>query len=217
MIKSDYLPSGFLQPLQDYLRQRALPAQDLLHELDACLESPNVPSERFCELLEAVWQTAPVSALGIRLGLATHPGQFGVVGYLVSYCGTLGQALARYYRYQRLLQQGLDSRGELKDGVLYMRWTQAVAKTPLATEFSIAVFVSLCQALIGRAITPVRAGLPFARPANADVYQALLGCPVEFDRPAIELAIPEYLLAPADSRQGPVPAGPARKAGPGAA
>lgn len=195
MIKSDYLPSGFLQPLQDYLRQRALPAQDLLHELDACLESPNVPSERFCELLDAVWHAAPVSALGIRLGLATHPGQFGVVGYLVSYCGTLGQALARYYRYQRLLQQGLDSRGELKDGVLYMRWTQAVAKTPLATEFSIAVFVSLCQALIGRAITPVRAGLPFARPANADVYQALLGCPVEFDRPAIELAIPEYLLA----------------------
>lgn len=195
MSKPDYLPSGFIHTLQDYVAERALPAAALRSEMSQCLESPSVAAQKFCELLAGVWEHDPVSALGIRLGLAAKPGYFGVVGYMVSYCGTLGQALARYHRYQRLLQHGLVSRAELKEGALCMRWTQSVANTPLASEFSLAVFVSLCQALIGRAITPIRAGLPFPKPQDVGMYQALLGCPVDFDCSAIELTIPAHLLA----------------------
>jgi AraC-like DNA-binding protein len=195
MSKNDYIPSGFIETLQTYVRERDLPAAGLMGELNAQLESPSVSAWQFCELLDAVWQLDPVNALGVRLGLSAQPSQFGVVGYMVSSCGTLGQALARYHRYQGLLQAGLTSRAWLKDGVLYMRWTQAVANTPLASEFSLAVFVSLCQALIGRPITPLRAGLPFPRPDDFGVYPVLLGCPVDFDCNAIELALPAHLLA----------------------
>jgi len=195
MSTPDLLPSGFLQTLQNYVCERELPAPALLNELDQHLQSPTVPAHKFCELLGSVWQQDPVSALGVRLGLAAQPNDFGVVGYMVSYCGTLGQALARYHRYHQLLQRGLMSRAELKDGVLHMRWTQAVANTPLACEFSLAAFVSLCQALIGRAVTPIRAGLPFPKPQDVGIYQALLGCTVDFDCNDIELAIPARLLA----------------------
>lgn len=195
MSKTDLIPSGFIETLQGYVRERGLPADALLTELDAALESPSVSAQQFCDLLESVWQLDPVDALGIRLGLAAQPRQFGVVGYMVSSCGTLGQALARYHRYQALLQGGLSSRAWQKENVLYMRWTQAVANTSLATEFSLAVFVSLCQALVGRPITPLRAGLPFTRPADTGVYQALLGCPVDFACSGIELALPAHLLA----------------------
>ncbi|SDR73315.1 AraC-type DNA-binding protein [Halopseudomonas sabulinigri] len=195
MSTPDLLPSGFLRTLQNYVRERELLAPALLDELDQYLQSPTVPAYKFCELIAAVREQNPVSALGIRLGLATQPNDFGVVGYMVSYCGTLGQALARYHRYHRLLQRGLVSRTELKDGVLHMRWRQAVANTPLACEFSLAAFVSLCQALIGRAVTPIRAGLPFPKPDDLGIYQALLGCSVDFDCDDIELAIPAHLLA----------------------
>lgn len=195
MSKNDFIPSGFIETLQAYVRERGLAATGLVIEMGTELESPGVGALRFCQLLEAVRQLDPVPALGVRLGLSAQPSQFGVVGYMVSSCGTLGQALARYHRYQGLLQAGLSSRASLQDGVLRMRWTQAVANTPLASEFSLAVFVSLCQALIGRAITPLRAGLPFARPLDAGVYQVLLGCSVEFDRGAIELDIPAHLMA----------------------
>lgn len=195
MSKTDYIPSGFIETLQGYVRERGLPAPVLLDEMDLELESPSVSALRFCELLELVRQLDPVNALGVRLGLAVKPSQFGVVGYMVSSCGTLGQALARYHRYQGLLQAGLSSRAWLKDGVLFMRWTQSVANTPLASEFSLAVFVSLCQALVGRPIMPLRAGLPFPRPEDAGVYAVLLGCPVDFDCSAIELALPAHLLA----------------------
>ena len=174
-----------------------------MDRLDAVLETPSVSALQFCELLDSVLQLDPLQALGIRLGLAAEPRQFGVVGYMVSSCGTLGQALARYDRYHGLLQEGLISRAWLKDGVLHMRWNQAVANTPLATEFSLAVFVALCQALIGRPVTPVRAGLPFARPHDTNVYQALLGCPVDFDCSAIELALPAHLLAAPVSSKDP--------------
>lgn len=195
MSKTDCIPSGFIEPLQNYLRERDSGASSLLDEMGVELESPSVSAERFCALLESVWERDPVSALGIRLGLASQPSQFGVVGYMVSSCGTLGQALARYHRYQGLLQRGLTSRALLKDGALEMRWTQAVANTPLATEFSLAVFVSLCQTLIGRPFTPIRAGLPFPRPPDVGVYQVLLGCPVDFGCSAIALTIPAHLLA----------------------
>lgn len=195
MTKTDVIPSGFMETLQNYVRERGLAAPALMDSLNTGLESPSVSALQFCELLESVRQLDPVQALGIRLGLAAEPRQFGVVGYMVSSCGTLGQALARYDRYHGLLQEGLRSRAWLKDGVLHMRWTQAVANTPLATEFSLAVFVALCQTLIGRPVTPVRAGLPFARPQDTNVYQALLGCPVDFNCNAIELALPAHLLA----------------------
>ncbi|GGD07725.1 AraC family transcriptional regulator [Halopseudomonas salina] len=195
MSKTDYIPSGFIETLQVYVRERGLPAPVLLDEMSLELESPSVSALRFCDLLESVRQLDPVNALGVRLGLAVRPSQFGVVGYMVSSCGTLGQALARYHRYQGLLQAGLSSRAWLKDGVLFMRWTQSVANTPLASEFSLAVFVSLCQALVGRPITPLRAGLPFSRPEDAAVYPVLLGCPVDFDCNAIELVLPAHLLA----------------------
>ncbi|MFN3580368.1 MAG: AraC family transcriptional regulator ligand-binding domain-containing protein [Pseudomonas sp.] len=195
MIKNDYIPSGFVETLQNYVHERDLSAPELLREIATELESPSVSAQRFCELLDSVWQCDPVPALGVRLGLSGQPRQFGVVGYMVSSCGDLGQALTRYHRYQELLQGGLVSRARLRDGALHMRWTQAVANTPLASEFSLAVFVSLCQALIGRPVTPLRAGLPFPRPAEVGVYQALLGCPVDFDCNAIELAIPAHLLA----------------------
>lgn len=195
MSKIDFIPSGFIETLQNYARERGLPAPALLDKLNAALESPSMSALQFCELLESVRQLDPVEALGLRLGLSAEPRQFGVVGYMVSSCGTLGQALARYHRYQGLLQAGLSSRAWLKDGVLYMRWTQAVANTPLAAEFSLAVFVALCQSLIGRPVTPVRAGLPFPRPQDTSVYQVLLGCPLDFDCNAIELALPAHLLA----------------------
>lgn len=195
MSKTDFIPSGFVETLRDYVSERGLPAPALIDKLNAQLESPSVSALQFCELLEAVLHLDRVEALGVRLGLAAEPRQFGVVGYMVSSCGTLGQALARYHRYQELLQAGLSSRAWLKEGVLYMRWTQAVANTPLATEFSLAVFIALCQTLIGRPVTPIRAGLPFHRPHNTSVYQVLLGCPVDFDCGAIELALPAHLLA----------------------
>ncbi len=195
MSKPDYIPSGFIETLIDYVRERGITSADLVADMRQELESPTVGAQRFCDLLDSLAQLDPVDALGVRLGLAGQPRQFGVVGYMVSSCGTLGQALARYQRYQALLQGGLASRSRLKDGVLSIQWTQAVANTPLASEFSLAVFVSLCQALIGRPITPQRAGLPFPKPAEVGVYQALLGCPVEFGCSAIELAIPAHLLA----------------------
>ncbi|RFA36803.1 AraC family transcriptional regulator [Alkalilimnicola ehrlichii] len=203
MSKIDYLASGFIEPLKTYVQELDLPAAELLGEMRQELESPNVSAQRFCQLLESVWQLDPVDALGVRLGLSVQPRHFGVLGYMVSSCGTLGQALARYHRYHALLQGGLVSRAWLRDGVLYMRWTQAVANTPLASEFSLAGFVSLCQTLIGRPVTPLRAGLPFPRPRDGSVYQVLLGCPVDFDRSAIELAIPAHLLALSISSKDP--------------
>lgn len=195
MHKTDFLPATFVEPLLEYLQARQIDDRALETELQQVLQSSHVCARQFCDLLERLHRHDPVSALGVRLGRAAQPRHFGVVGYMLSSCSTLGQALPRYQRYHALLQQGLHSRAWLGQGVLHMRWSQAVANTPLALEFSLVVFVSLYQSLIGRAQAPLHAGLPFARPADSDVYQVLLGCPVQFGCAEIELNLPAHLLA----------------------
>lgn len=195
MSKPDLLPAAFLEPVLDYAQERGLSAPGLIDRLRGALDAPSVSALEFCDYLEGVWALDPVPALGIRLGLACQPRHFGVVGYMVSACGTLGQALLRYHRYHELLQSGLVSRSRFEGGVLHMSWTQAVANTPRASEYSLAAFVTLCQSLVGRPIPLIRAGLPFAATEDVGVYRALLGCPVDFDRDAIELSIPAHLLA----------------------
>lgn len=194
MSRIDVLPAAFLEPVLSYAREREL-SSELIDEIDQASNSPSVPATAFCDYLERLGALDPVPALGLRLGLACQPRHFGVVGYMVSACGTLGQALLRYHRYHELLQGGLVSRSSVKDGGLHMSWTQAVANTPRASEYSLAAFITLCQALIGRPIQPLRAGLPFAAPEDAGVYQVLLGCQVDFGCSAIELSIPAHLLA----------------------
>lgn len=203
MNRPDFLPSAFIETMLNYVEARQLPAAELSNSMRGLLDSPTVCAMTFCALLDDIYRLDPVSAMGVRLGRVVQPRHFGVVGYLVSSCGTLGQALARYHRYQELLQAGLTSRAWLEEGALHIRWAQAVANTPIASEFSLAVFVSLYQALIGRPISPIRAGLPFAKPEDVGVYQALLGCPVDFDCDTIELVIPAHLLAMPISSKDP--------------
>ncbi|GAA3956973.1 hypothetical protein GCM10022278_14410 [Allohahella marinimesophila] len=67
--------------------------------------------------------------------------------------------------------------------------------TALATEFGVAVFLNLYQALIGQTIPPTLVEFPHPAPAQAAVYEVLLGCPVRFDAAAIGLETPSSLLA----------------------
>ncbi|MAM88742.1 AraC family transcriptional regulator ligand-binding domain-containing protein [Allohahella sp. A8] len=182
--------------LREYLRRNRLHAPELIHVLDAFSLHQRMPVELLVEQFVRIQHLHPVPALGLRIGRCAEPENFGVVGYLAASCSSLGQALARYHRFQTLLASDLNIQVEQRAEYICFRWKHDETQLhPLTSEFGVAVFLNLYQALIGQAVPPTLVEFPHGPPEQPAIYEVLLGCPVRFHAPAIGLQIPTSLLA----------------------
>ncbi|WP_439134033.1 AraC family transcriptional regulator ligand-binding domain-containing protein [Pseudomaricurvus sp.] len=194
MENSVVIPTSFIAVLIRYLDERGLAAPELRETLAELASKPQIANRRFSELLEETRQICPAPAFGVQLGRMIEPRDFGLVGYLLTACSTLGQALTRYGRFQTLILTDLSTQVEVSSGVISHQWSLQDADTPIACEFGVALFISLYQSLIGKAIPPVSVGLPFSEPDDKSLYEALLGCPVEFNTSCLMVDIPANLM-----------------------
>ena len=196
MAKDVYISCALAETLRDYIDKNQLCAPDVLEALAPYSSSQRMPILLFWRQLERLQEMHPMPALGLRIGLCAKPQHFGVVGYLAASCSVVGQALIRYRRFQRLLVSNLDVRVEQRGDVIRYSWGDGEHHTtPLASEFGVAAFVNLYQALIGQVIAPSAIEIPYGRPEQPSIYEALMGCPVRFDAPCHALEVPVSLLA----------------------
>lgn len=200
MSKDVYISCALAETLRDYIEKNELTAPDVLDALAPYSSSQRMPILMFWGLLERLQALHPVPALGLRIGRCAKPQHFGVVGYLAASCSSLGQALMRYRRFQTLLVSNLDVQVHQRGSVIRYCWGKSEGEgehdtTPLASEFGVAAFVNLYQALIGQAISPTAIEIPYERPAQASIYEVLMGCPVRFEAPCHALEMPVSLLA----------------------
>ncbi len=196
LLNDVYISCALADTLRDYIDKNALHAPDVLEALAPFSSSQRMPILLFWRQLERLQAVHPVSALGLRIGRCAKPQHFGVVGYLAASCHSLGQALMRYRRFQRLLVSNLDVRVSQHGEVIRYSWGQGEHHTtPMASEFGVAAFVNLYQALIGQAIAPTAIEIPYARPPQPSIYEVLMGCPVRFEAPCHALEMPASLLA----------------------
>lgn len=193
-LEKAYLPATFLDTLSAYLDERCLSAPALRNLLLSLGEQQRVGHRQFAELLQRIYELDPVPALGLRVGLMAKPEHFGLVGYMLASCSTLGQALIRYGRYQSLVLTDLKAEVAVYQGAARHQWMLHDTRNPLSFEFSAGVFITLYQNLINEPVAPASVGLPVAEPADARIYQALLGCPVRFNTPSIRVDIPKPLM-----------------------
>lgn len=193
--QQDVIASSFLRPLVHYADERELAVPHLRSHCEHALEEAFVGAALLCELLEELYQADPAPALGLRLGGNVDFASFGLVGYLVGSCATVGQALGRYRRFQPLLQRGLESWVEPTGRGLRLNWRQPVANTRLALEFSVAVFLKLYRSLVNGHYPVISVGFPFDDVAEPGLYQALAGCPVRFGAAAMYIEVPKAAMA----------------------
>lgn len=189
-----YSPSSFIGILIRYLDERGLEAPALKKRLDKLAANPRMACGDFAAALQAIHELDPVPALGLRIARMAKPENFGLVGYLLTSCSTLKQALIRYGRFQTLVSSNLNTEVQLKNDVVNHHWQPRPGESALSCEFSAAIFISLYQSLIGKLIAPVSVGLPGPKPTHTDIYEALLGCPVVFDCEQIQVDIPAHVL-----------------------
>lgn len=188
------IPTSFIAVLQRYIEAHRLHVPELSQRLSYFQSQPKMASREFDELLQQLNQIDPVPAMGVKVGQIIEAKDFGLLGYLLTSCSTLGQALTRYGRFQTLVLSELSTQVEVSCDVISHRWDLHDVDTQLSAEFGASVFINLCQSLIGKKFAPIKVGLPFKTPPSPTLYEELFGCPVEFNTKCLMVDMPSNIM-----------------------
>ncbi|GAB3103443.1 AraC family transcriptional regulator [Aestuariicella hydrocarbonica] len=194
MSEQAVIPTSFIAVLQRYVAQRDLHCPEFSKKLEDFQSQTKMANREYDALIHELYAMEPVPALGVKLGQIIQPKDFGIVGYLLTACSTLGQALTRYGRFQTLVLSELSTQVEVSSDVIRHRWHLHGVDTQLSAQFGVSVFITLYQSLIGKKIAPIKVGLPFDAPENPELYDELFACPVEFNTDCLMVDVPANVM-----------------------
>ncbi len=197
-----HISTAYLAVLTDYLRPYGLDPATLPGGT-ALLQTTRgaivMPVQAWRELLRQVAQQLGQPDLGLRLGRSARLAHLGLLGYVLQSCGTLGAALERIQRYERLvndinrLHWSLAARAGGEDVVL--RWGMERGRPgALVDECAIATLLQVTRQISGLPDAPV--AVDFVNPAPADLtpYTAFFGITPRFGQQETRISFPAVLL-----------------------
>jgi AraC-like DNA-binding protein len=160
---------------------------DLLHEArlnEEQLRDPDarVPRSAIVRLWRAVASRAPDSTIGLRYGAEWRLREFGLVGYTMASSRTVGTALERLVRYDRILSETLAVTLDPKADATWVRVDvePALRSFRPAADFRLAALLSGCREMAATPLVPLAVHLPYRRPADVREYERFYRGPVEF-------------------------------------
>lgn len=198
---------AYVQGLVDHLERRGVAPQRLLAGVQL---EPSILDQReariaasvYVDLLELGLALSGDADLGLHLGEAVRPGHFGVLGYLLMSCATLGDALHRQARYAELV--GSLGRVELADEppraghepLVRHSWEPLLPRQQrqLAEE-TLACWLRFGHWISGLQQAPVEVRFRHPAPADTTEHRRIFRCPVLFGQADNALVFPRRLLA----------------------
>lgn len=139
-------------------------------------------------------------AIGLTLGGNAQVRSFPVLGYAVMGSATLGEAIDRLLRFERIVGDlGRASLADAGEGRLFLRWECALPE-PYARflrDAAVAGWIALARALLDGVSSPIEAHFEHAEPPAAErtACEAFFGCPVRFGMPSTGILIARDWLA----------------------
>ena len=124
MFKGLFLTGSMLGMLGDFAQEKGVNIPELNEAITLYGNQSRISLLLWTNLLERISVAVNDPALGLAIGKRIAPRHVGVLGYLVLSCQSLGEALNRFARYQRLVYDvnpfsvSVDERGmELRWGL----------------------------------------------------------------------------------------------------
>jgi AraC-like DNA-binding protein len=159
------------------------------------LRIPAVAQSKFLELAA---ETLGDSAFGLHLVEQANPREAGLSFYVASAGKNVGEALALFERYCRIVNQIMRVRlTPIREGlgveVHYGGGPRQQARQ--ITELGVAGVVKGLREVTGRRISPMQVTFVHGRNSNVREFERFFGCPVEFGAPANQFALSDEMLA----------------------
>jgi AraC-like DNA-binding protein len=200
---------AYLQGLLDYLGRQGLDTAALLASVQLSPQllvqrDQRIAASAYLELLGHGARLTGDAQLGLHLGEAVRPGYYGVLGYLIMSCATLGDALHRQARYAALV--GNLGQAELADEpprpglepLVALSWRPLLAQQARQlSEETLAGWVTFGHWISGLEMPPTEVRFQHAAPVDCAEYQRIFRCPVLFEQADNALVFPKRLLATA--------------------
>ena len=177
-----------------------LPRDELLQEArldETQLRDPDsrIPVGAIVRLWRAIATRATDPAIGLRLGKDMHARELGLVGYAMACSKTLGAALRRLDRYDRIVADTLNVEVDITRDIAYVRVHVQPPMRALrpAADARVATVVAVCREIAATPIELLSVRFPYRRPRHVAEYEQFFRAPLEFG--ALTTAI---LLRPKD-------------------
>jgi AraC-like DNA-binding protein len=138
-------------------------------------------------------------ALGLHLAEHYRPGVFGVLDYLAHSSRTLGEAIGQLRRYNRLLQDAVETGLEVRDDLvmLFNHPLGDVQLPPGISENTIANLIVIGRELTGVDLIPVEVQFRHSAPSYVSEHERIFRAPIRFNAERDGLVLPlAYLDLP---------------------
>src|SRR5580698_213271 len=143
-----------------------------------------------CRFLDYAAEAMDDSAFGLHLAKQIDPRDVGLYFYASSAARDLGEALALFSRYCRIVNEAFRLTQRSADAAIvfeYVGLPRYAARHNM--EYVVAAIAVALRTMSGRNVTPTK--VAFAHSRNSDVrdFERFFGCPVEFGAPSNLLSI----------------------------
>lgn len=181
MSASLYVNGALVGLLIDYLEANRVNVPVFQTKLIHLQKQDRISISEWVSLLNEVAVLTPTPAVGLYIGQHIKASQTGIVGYLGLSCGSVGEALALFERFARLIYDVNSLSMTMENETVTISWgSEHVAPGQLADETAISVFFTMVQVIAGRTLYPTKVN--FINPAPTDItpYEDFFHCPVSF-------------------------------------
>jgi AraC-like DNA-binding protein len=192
--------AGLLGPMLRALSDMRADVAAIVESVGLTMDQLRDPDARFpfevaVRLGAAAARAVQDPAFGLHLAELYRPGDFGLLDYLAHNSRTLHEALVRLCRYNRLLQDAVETTVDVAGGraVVWQNVLGDVWIPPGSVENALANLVIIGRQLTGRPIVPLHVEFRHGAPNYAGEHERIFGGPVRFDSTRDAL-----VMAPAD-------------------
>lgn len=199
-----------IRPLVSGLRVLGHDPAPHLHEAGIRLEvladpDARVPMTAGLRLLAAAGAATGDDNLGLHLAEAAEIGSFDVAFYAMVSSPTLGQALERVARFQRLIHDTSKVTLAVEGGLAVLRHAMAGghAAPRQSAEFIVAAWVRAGRLATGQDWSPLEVRFAHPEPTQTADHRRFFGSPVRFSTGENALVLPASLLAVSCAREDP--------------
>lgn len=185
---------GLAQLLHDYCQLHLLVLPPALTEV---LDQERFAFKTWRECLDEIQHQKQHPALGLDIALLIQPKHLGILAYIAQASETLGEALARYYDFHRLIYDGSPLKLEQNEELLSIYWDRipTTLTTQITDEIAIAIIVKFIKLYIAEEFIHLhQISFKHASPKNMRIYEDYFGCKIQFSQPKTELIFSHFSL-----------------------
>jgi AraC-like DNA-binding protein len=150
------------------------------------------------KLLEYAAEATDDAAFGLRLAEKANPREAGLLFYFATSANNLGEGLALFARYSRIVNETLRVKvARALDGAVVEVEFVGVPRqaSRQLTEFGVAVIVKTMREVAGRRVRPTHLSFVQGRNSNLKEFERFFACPVEFTAPHDQICFSGETLA----------------------